>query len=247
MILPLLCALGALWAGASLRVCGSETLGRAAAAWSEGWNAFSPTVAVESHFPGSGTSLSALSEGTCQVALLSRAPDPAALDQATRRLRSAITLEQVGWDEVVFFVHPDSRLRSLTLSRLRETLTRPGPDWNPYGRNALSGTRAWVQERILGGAPFSPRTRELPGPVGVVRAVAGDPRGIGYSGREAVHGQVRLLTLRDGLGKSRRLFRPLYLARSSGDSLAAEFSRYVLSAAGQTRMGNCGLLPLEPR
>lgn len=244
MILSVLCAL---WAGASLRVCGSETLGRAAAAWSEGWNALSPTVAVETHFPGSGTSLSALSEGTCQVALLSRAPDPRALDQVRLRLQDRILLEQVGWDEVVFFVHPDSKVRNLTLKELREILIKPQPGWHPYGRNALSGTRSWVQERILGGWPFSPLTRELPGPAGVVRAVSGDLKGIGYSGREAIHGQVRILTLSDSLGQSRRLFRPLYLARAARDGLAAQFSRYVLSPDGQSHMDNCGLIPLEPR
>lgn len=244
MILPLLCAL---WAGASLRVCGSETLGRAAAAWSEGWNALSPTVAVETHFPGSGTSLSALSEGTCQVALLSRAPDPRALEQVRRRLRDRVLLEQVGWDEVVFFVHPASKVRTLTMKRLREILTRPGPAWHPYGRNALSGTRAWIQERLLGGTSFSPTTRELPGPAGVVRAVSGDIKGIGYSGREAVHGQVRILLLTDSLGQEERLFRPLYLARAANDTLAAQFSRYVHSPNGQSHMHNCGLIPLEPR
>lgn len=244
MILSLLCAL---WAGASLRVCGSETLGRAAAAWSEGWNTLSPTVAVETHFPGSGTSLSALSEGTCQVALLSRAPDPRVLDQVTRHLRNRVVLEQVGWDEVVFFVHPASKVTGIGLNQLREILLRPGTQWHPYGRNALSGTRTWVQENLLGRMPFSPRTRELPGPAGVVRAVSGDVKGIGYSGREAIHGQVRILSLTDSLGQTKRLFRPLYLARTASDSLAVHFSRYVLSPSGQSQMDNCGLIPLVGR
>ena len=43
------------------------------------------------------------------------------------------------------------------------------------------------------------------------------------------------------------VFRPLYLARTAGDSLANRFSLYVLSRDGQARMGNCGLLPLESR
>lgn len=243
MILPLLCHL--VVAAASLRVCGSETLGQVANTWSAGWNAQMPQISVETHFPGSGTSLAALAEGTCQVALLSRAPDSAYLRLVERRIGMPILIDQVGWDEVVFFVHASNPLRSLSEPELRRTLGTPDKAWRIYSRNALSGTYAWVRSRILSGKPFASTTRELPGPEGVVRAVAADPRGIGYAGREAIHGEVRILELRDGAGSPMRLYRPLFLARTRDNRLAAQFSSYACSRPGQEQLDHCGLIPLD--
>ncbi|MEN9353178.1 MAG: hypothetical protein RL318_503 [Fibrobacterota bacterium] len=242
-MIPLL--LGCLWAAGSLRVCGSETLGRAASAWSGGWNAIAPQHSVETHFPGSRTSLTALAERNCQVALLSRRPAPSQHNEAQRRLQAPILLDQVGWDEVVFFVHLTNPVKSMSLAQLRSALSSPRAQWRIYGRNALSGTHGWVQENVLAGKPFSPGTRELPGPEGVVRAVASDPKGIGYSGRESLHGEVRVLSLTDEQGQPLRLLRPLFLARIQGDAIALRFSQYVLSVEGQTQLGNCGLLPMR--
>lgn len=243
MILPLLCHV--LVAASSLRICGSETLGQVANTWSAGWNAQMPQVSVETHFPGSGTSLSALAEGTCQVALLSRAPDSAHLRLVEKRIGMPVLIDQVGWDEVVFFVHPSNPLRSLDEPALRRVFGKADRAWRIYGRNSLSGTYAWVRAKILAGAPFASTTRELPGPEGVVRAVAADPRGIGYAGREAVHGEVRILELRDHAGIPLRLYRPLFLARTRDDRLAARFSGYVTSHPGQDQLGHCGLIPLD--
>jgi len=243
MILPYLCHL--VVAAASLRVCGSETLGQVANTWSAGWNARMPQVSVETHFPGSGTSLAALAEGTCQVALLSRAPDSAYLRQVEKRIGMPVLIDQVGWDEVVFFVHASNPLRSLGEPQLQRVLGTADKAWRIYGRNALSGTYAWVRARILAGRPFASTTRQLPGPEGVVRAVAADPRGIGYAGREAIHGEVRILELRDAAGAPLHLYRPLFLARSRDDRLAAQFSSYATSHPGQDQLGHCGLIPLD--
>jgi ABC-type phosphate transport system substrate-binding protein len=236
--------LGCLWAAGSLRVCGSETLGRVGNAWGEGWNVQSPHISVETHFPGSRTSLNALAESNCQVALLSFAPDPVQKNQVQRKIRAKIVLEQAGWDEVVFFTNLSNSVKSLRIDELRSALARPRGKWNVYGRNALSGTRSWVLENILGGDRFALGTRELPGPEGVVRAVASDPKGIGYSGKESIHGQVRILALADEHGRPLRLMRPLFLAYFENDTLARQFSRYVLSAQGQAQLSHCGLLPM---
>ena len=232
--------LWALEAAATLGVCGSETLGRTATNWAREWGEREPEIAVETHFPGSGTSLASLENGTCRVALLSREPD------ATDILTARMALRQVGWDEVVFFVHPSSRLHSLPLSELRRLLAHPSASlpWHIYGRNELSGTHAWVRNRLLGGELFASQVRKLPGPQGVVRAVAIDPQGLGYASRDALHGEVRMLRLTDAQGMPVHLLRPLFLARHRDDALAARFESSALSPRGQALLSQDGLLPV---
>jgi len=232
---------------ASLRVCGSETLGRTADAWVREWSALEPEVAVETHFPGSGSFLSTLLDNTCQIALLSREPDALqrkAMDGV--RLGGFQTI-QVGWDEVVFFVHRSSPRNSLTLAQLRGLWTgSQAAKIHRYGRNELSGTHAWVHSQILAGRDYTPGVREYPGPAGVVRAVANDPLGIGYSGREALHGEVKLLTVLGPDGQPLHWLRPLFLVHRPSNPLSRRFVSYVLSDAGQEQLRHNGLDRLSP-
>jgi len=136
----------------------------------------------------------------------------------------------------------------MSLEQLRHVLEAPG-DWKVFGRNSMSGTHAWVRSRILHGAEFGHPVRELPGPQGVVRAVATTSHSLGYASRDAVHGEVRILDLVDSASAPVRLLRPVFLACSPSDPSSSRFAGYVLTPDGQARLENCGLIPLarKPR
>jgi phosphate transport system substrate-binding protein len=229
-----------------LRVCGSETLGRTAGAWVREWSALEPEVAVETHFPGSGSFLSTLMDNTCQIALLSREPDASQRKAMEAARPGEYRTVQIGWDEVVFFVHRTSPRSTVTLDQLRKLWTGEAGKVHLYGRNELSGTHAWVRSQILGGKDYALGIREYPGPAGVIRAVANDPLGIGYSGREALHGEVKPLTVLGPDGQPQRWLRPLFLVHRPANPLSQRFVSYVLSDAGQEQLRHNGLDRLSP-
>ena len=177
---------------------GSDTIVFVALAWAERYLEFNPNVAVAVSGGGSGTGISAMVNGTVDIANSSRAMTESELEEA--RIRGIDPTEHVvGFDALAVFLHPDNPLDELSTVQLAEIYGERGAyeTWSELGvsvpgcssdeivrvsRQNNSGTYVYFKEAVLGQAEYKPGSLDMNGSSEVVDLVANTPCAIGYSG-----------------------------------------------------------------
>ena len=177
---------------------GSDTLVNVAQAWAENYRTVDPSVAVAVSGGGSGTGISAMINGTVDIANSSRAMRESELEEA--RVRGIEPIEHVvGFDALAVFLHPDNPIDAISAGQLSQVYAEGGAyeTWSQLGvsvpgcgsdeivrvsRQNNSGTYAYFQEAVLASAEFKLGSRDMNGSSEVVDLVANTPCAIGYSG-----------------------------------------------------------------
>ena len=177
---------------------GSDTLVNVAQAWAENYRVVNPTVAVAVTGGGSGTGISAMINGTVDIANASRAMRESELDEALARGIDPIE-HVVGFDALAVFLHPDNPIDAISTGQLSQIYAEGGAyeTWSQLGvsvpgcssdeivrvsRQNNSGTYTYFQEAVLASAEFKLGSRDMNGSSEVVDLVANTPCAIGYSG-----------------------------------------------------------------
>ena len=177
---------------------GSDTLVNVAQAWAENYRTVDPSVAVAVSGGGSGTGISAMINGTVDIANSSRAMRESELEEA--RVRGIEPIEHVVcFDALAVFLHPDNPIDAISAGQLSQIYAEGGAyeTWSQLGvsvpgcgsdeivrvsRQNNSGTYAYFQEAVLASAEFKLGSRDMNGSSEVVDLVANTPCAIGYSG-----------------------------------------------------------------
>ncbi|MCY3546781.1 MAG: phosphate ABC transporter substrate-binding protein [Gemmatimonadetes bacterium] len=178
---------------------GSDTLLNVAQAWAEVYSAVNPNVAVAVTGGGSGTGISAMINGTVDIANSSRKMREAELDAA--RGNGVEPVEYiVGYDALAVYLHADNPIRSISLEQLKDVYGEGGTatTWSDLGvavpgcasdeivlvsRQNNSGTYVYFKETVLGDdAEYKLGSRDMHGSKDVVDLVENTPCAIGYSG-----------------------------------------------------------------
>ena len=113
---------------------GSDTLVNVAQAWAENYKDINPDVAVAVTGGGSGTGISAMINGTVDIANASRKMKEKEIEMA--RGNGIDPIEWViGYDALAVFVHSDNPVEGFTLSQLAEIYGEEGETeaWNQIG------------------------------------------------------------------------------------------------------------------
>ena len=192
---------------------GSDTLVNVAQAWAEEYREVNPNVAVAVSGGGSGTGISALINGTVDIANASREISDSELQMA--RDNGADPREFiVGFDALAVFVHPDNPVEGFTLAQLAEIYGEGGQtdNWSQLGidvpgcqsgeivrvsRQNNSGTYAYFREVVLGAdRDFRLGSRDMHGSKDVVDLVENTPCAIGYSGLAYANDHVKMPCIR---------------------------------------------------
>ncbi|MEZ4475545.1 MAG: phosphate ABC transporter substrate-binding protein [bacterium] len=186
---------------------GSDTLVNVAQAWAEKYKAVDPSVAVAVSGGGSGTGISALINGTVDLANSSREIKDKEREAATK---AGHTPKEhiVGYDALAVFLHKDNPLKKVTFAQLADIYGEGGATtkWSQLGvqvpgcesdeiirisRQNNSGTYAYFKEEVLGeGKDFKQGSRDMHGSKDVADLVAHTPCAIGYSGRAYVTPEI---------------------------------------------------------
>lgn len=192
---------------------GSDTLVNVAQAWAEAYKTVDPATAVAVSGGGSGTGISALINGTVDLANTSRRMKDEEIALAGERGVEPVE-HTVGYDALAVFLHQDNPADSLSLAQLAEIYGEGGTvdRWSQLGleipgcpsdeivrvsRQNNSGTYVYFQEAVLGAErDYRLGSRDMHGSKDVVDLVEKTPCAIGYSGLAyASHGvQVVCLT-----------------------------------------------------
>ena len=221
---------------------GSTSMEKVIGALSESYMAANKDVTVNYNPTGSGSGITAVQEGTCDIGLSSRALKD---EEKAAGLKETI----LAYDGIAIIVHPDNPVSDLTLEQIAKLYTGEITNWKDVGgndaevvligREAASGTRDGF-ESITGTKDACQYRQELTSTGDVITAVSQNPDAIGYASLASIKDTVKALnvggvtpseaTVKDG---SYLVQRPFVLVTVEGKALspaAQAFFDYALSA-----------------
>jgi len=267
-------------AGGSLRSIGSDTLLNLMTRWADTFADFHPAVQAQIEGKGSSTAPPALIENQAEFGPMSREMKAEEIDRFIEEYGYEPTRLRVAIDCIAVCVHRDNPIESMTLDEIRRVYSIAGGQltWGDagvaadalrsrpitlYGRNSASGTYAFFKEVAMSGSDFKPTVKEQPGSAGVVRAVAADQTGIGYTGIGYLTSGVRAVPVSRGGGEepapptlkaaksgayplARYLYMYVNYNPAEGlDPLREAFIRFVFSEDGQEEVIEDGAYPVS--
>ena len=226
----------------SVSTDGSTSMEKVIGALSESFMAQNSGVTVNYNPTGSGSGITAVQEGTCDIGLSSRALKD---EEKAAGLKETV----LAYDGIAIIVHPDNPVSDLTLEQIAKLYTGEITNWKDVGgndaevvligREAASGTRDGF-ESITGTKDACQYRQELTSTGDVITAVSQNPDAIGYASLASVKDTVKALnvggvtpseaTVKDG---SYLVQRPFVLVTVEGKALspaAQAFFDYALSA-----------------
>ena len=220
---------------------GSTSMEKVIGALSESFMANNTDTTVTYNPTGSGSGITAVQEGTCDIGLSSRALKD---EEKAAGLKETV----LAYDGIAIIVHPDNPVSDLTIEQIAQLYTGEITNWKDVGgndaevvligREAASGTRDGF-ESITGTKEKCQYRQELTSTGDVITAVSQNPDAIGYASLASIKDSVKALnvdgvtpseaTVKDG---SYKVQRPFVLVTVEGKALtpvAQAFFDYAAS------------------
>jgi phosphate transport system substrate-binding protein len=265
-----LCAAGLIAAGGkkAITVKGSDTMVILAQRWAEEFMAKHAGQTVQVTGGGSGVGISALINGTTDIANASRPMKQSEFDKLKERFNAMGYETKVAKDGITLYVNEASPVSELTLDQIKAMYLGEVTNWKEvggqegkiilYGRENSSGTFVYFRDNVLGGKDFTNSVQSLPGTAAIVNAIAKDKLGIGYGGAAYAKGVRILKVKKDGSSPAVEptaetirndtdpISRYLYMytrAKPAGDM--KNFFDWILSAEGQSIVTKVGYFPVN--
>lgn len=176
---------------------GSDTIVNLALAWAEAYQELRPNISVSVTGGGSGTGISALINGTTDVANASRQIKPEEIESIQESGSDPVEFI-IARDAIAILVHRDNPIDSLTLQQISDIYSGNINDWSEIGgekrpivrlsRETNSGTHVYFLEQVLrlgdksNQTLFSQDTLLLPSSEVISAEIRDNPNAIGYDG-----------------------------------------------------------------
>lgn len=181
----------------SIQIKGSDTMVNLAQGWAEKYMQENPGDFVAVTGGGSGTGISSLISGTCDIANASRTIKDKEIALAKQKGINPYEIK-VGLDGLAVVVNPGNPVIKLTLQQLADIFAGRASNWKELGgkdekivilsREVNSGTHVYFKEHVLRkGDPnskeeFAAGALMLPSSQAIADEVAQNPAAIGYYG-----------------------------------------------------------------
>ncbi|MDI6698441.1 MAG: phosphate ABC transporter substrate-binding protein [Candidatus Saccharicenans sp.] len=174
-----------------IQVKGSDTMVNLVQILAEEYMAKKPGAAIAVLGGGSGTGITAIINGTCDLANHSREWKTKELDLAFEKgVRPRIFAIAV--DALSIIVNENNSVDSLTMAQVGSIFRGEIKNWKVvggpdqkislYGRQSNSGTYSFLQEHVLNNKNYSQDVKEMNGNAQIIEAVSQDLAGVGYVG-----------------------------------------------------------------
>ena len=208
---------------------GSTSMEKVIGALSESFMANNADTTVTYNPTGSGSGITAVQEGTCDIGLSSRALKD---EEKAAGLKETV----LAYDGIAIIVHPDNPVSDLSLEQIAKLYTGEITHWKDVGgndaqvvligREAASGTRDGF-ESITGTKDKCQYRQELTSTGDVITAVSQNPDAIGYASLASIKDSVKALNV-DGVTPgedavkdgSYKVQRPFVLVTVEGKALS---------------------------
>ena len=189
---------------------GSDTIVNLALAWAEAYQKLQPNISVSVTGGGSGTGISALINGTTDVANASRQIKPEEIN-AIQASGSDPIEYKIARDAIAIIVHRDNPIDSLTLQQISDIYSGNLNNWSELGgekrpivrlsRETNSGTHVYFLEKVLrlgdksNQTLFSQDTLLLPSSEVISAEIRDNPNAIGYDGLGYVTEDMKVIAV----------------------------------------------------
>jgi phosphate transport system substrate-binding protein len=258
----------------SIQIKGSDTMVNLGQAWAEAFSKRAPGVNIAVTGGGSGTGLTALLNGTCDIAESSRVMEDKELKQAAAKGVKPVE-EKVALDGIAIVVHPKNPVKNLTIDQLREIFMGNITNWKVVGganktivilsREVNSGTHIFLKEHVLrrgvakGPEEFSPSALMMPSSQAIAEEVAGNENAIGYYGMGYIGPKQKVIavakdakspfiepTIDNVKSNLYPISRPLYLyTNGTPQGVIKDFIDFVYSKQGQEIVKKLDFVPVK--
>lgn len=236
---------------------GSTSMEKVIGSLKETFEAENKGITVTYNPTGSGTGITAVAEGRCDIGLSSRDLKD---EEKAKELEGTV----IAYDGIAIIVNPENPVSDLTLEDIAKIYTGEITNWKDVGgsdaeivligREAGSGTRDGF-ESITKTAEKCKYRQELTSTGDVITTVAGNPAAIGYASLASVKDTVKALkvggiapgeaTIKDGSYKVQRNFVLVTKKDAKLSDAAQKFFDYITSADASEVIKNAGAVPVK--
>lgn len=217
---------------------------------------------------GSGVGITALEEGTTDIAMSSR---PLKMDEKAKFAASKIDIREVNIanDALSVIVNPKNKVEKLTKEQLSDIFTGVVTNWKQvggadmkivaYSRETSSGTYEFFKEHVMDKKNYATTVLNMPATGAIVQSVGQTEGAIGYIGLAYETKEVKALAVSYDLGKTYvmpsipaaqdgtyPIARPLYFFYTAEkEAMVKPYINYILSPKGQQIVSEIGYVPLK--
>jgi phosphate transport system substrate-binding protein len=258
----------------SLQIKGSDTMVNLVQAWAEKFMEKNPQEFIAVTGGGSGTGLSSLISGTCDIAMSSRTVKEKEVALAKQKGINPYEIK-AALDGLAVVVSPKNPVSKLTVDELARVFTGKIMNWKEVGganakivilsREVNSGTHVYFKEHVLRkGDPnskeeFSPSALMLPSSQAIADEIAQNPAAIGYYGMGYISPKQKPVsvamdkkseyvapTVQNVINGKYPISRPLFLYTNSvPQGLVKKFVDFALSQEGQNLVLKTDFVPIK--
>lgn len=217
---------------------------------------------------GSGVGISALMDGTTDIAMSSRKmkfDEKVKLQEAKKNTKEVV----VAYDALAVVVHPSNKVSNLTREQLEGIFTGKIKNWKEvggadmkivaYSRETSSGTYEFFKESVLKNKNYMNGILSMPATGAIIQSVSQTKGAIGYVGLAYLNDDVKPIhisydggksftepSFANAKNKSYPVVRPLfYYYDVKNEGKAKPFIDFVLSPEGQTIVKKVGYIPVK--
>lgn len=258
----------------SIQVKGSDTMVNLGQAWAEKYMEENPEDFVAVTGGGSGTGLSSLISGSCDIAMSSRNIKDKEIALAKQKGINPFEIS-IALDGLAVVTSPANPVGKLTLDQLAGIFTGRISNWKDVGgrderivilsREVNSGTHVYFKEHVLrnnnpnGKEEFAPSALMLSSSQAIADEVAANPAAIGYYGMGYISSKQRTIaiakdsnseyvepSIENVLSGKYPISRPLFLyTNNQPKGLIKKFVDYALSKEGQEVVVKTDFVPIK--
>ncbi|WP_246849996.1 phosphate ABC transporter substrate-binding protein [Rufibacter roseolus] len=252
----------------TITVKGSDTVLPLAQQEAEKFMAKNQGAAITVVGGGTGVGLSAMQEGTTDIAMASRGlktEEKLKLKGAKKDVKEAL----IAYDALSIIVNPSNKVSQLTREQLEGIFTGKITNWKevggadekivPYSRETSSGTYEFFKEHVMDKKNYANGILMMPATGSIVQSVSQTKGAIGYIGLAYETKEVKALAVSYDQGKTfvapsmeaaknktYPISRPLFFFYdATSEAKVKPFVDYVLSAEGQNTVQEIGYIPLS--
>ena len=217
---------------------------------------------------GSGVGISALMEGTTDIAMASRKmkfDEKVKLQEAKKSTKEVV----IAYDALAVVVHPSNKVSNLTREQLEGIFTGKIKNWKEvggadmkivaYSRETSSGTYEFFKESVLKNKNYMNGILSMPATGAIIQSVSQTKGAIGYVGLAYVSPRVKTLavsydngmhyahpSVENATNKTYPIVRPLYYYYNANNKEAvAPLIDFILSGEGQDIIKKSGYIPVK--
>lgn len=217
---------------------------------------------------GSGVGITALQDGTTDIAMSSR---PLKMEEKAQFEAKKIVLKEVviANDALSVIVSPKNKVSKLTHEQLSDIYTGKITNWKDvggtdnkiivYSRESSSGTYEFFKEHVMDKKNYASTVLSLPATGAIVQSVSQTEGAIGYIGLAYQTKEVKEIEVSFDQGKSFHspsvasaqdgsypIARPLFFFYNiNKEAMVKSFVDYILSETGQKIVLEVGYVPLK--